>query len=275
MPGETTQNETVETQVEAPVTETVTNETVETKPVEEKQAPQLALAARKMKQAREAEERATARLKDADAYEQKLANIRKDPLAFLQQAGLDWDKDVIPRVLQLKEKEPEALDPGAVAAQKVIDAFKAEQKAAQDVEQQKRYDSELVKVAEIVAEKVLDDADKFELLNAQLEPREVFTQVIRLMQGWHQQTGKSLTPEQAAEMLEEELDIEATKLASTKKLKNKIVPSDDASNGGNRDNKPKKTLTNALSGKAPSKTKNVETREERDARALRALRGHA
>lgn len=162
-------------------------------------------------------------------YEELDSRLNSDPLGFLEEKGWGYEK-LTERALGLEEEKANALDP---RIQSEIDALKAELKKRDDAEeerrireenerQQKDIDNNLNQYRAEIS-KVLDhSSEKYELIK-EFEQQE---EVLNLAIEYYKQYQKVLSPEEAADMIEEELDKQRQRFLKTSKNSQNLTKSE-------------------------------------------------
>ena len=207
--------------------------------------------------------------------EQILHNLKRDPLATLDQLGLSYDKLTELALNDGKHSEEERL--GFVKEdieskfQKQLEELKAQLEEKDLAAQTAEEEAAVKNFKSSISDTVTQNADKYEAIIAN-DAQDLIFDVINKQ---YENTKDSQTPvilevEEAAEMVENYLLKEARKLTSLKKLNADQEETQTASKPNNTQSS--NTLTNALSAQASKETDRKLTLEESKARAAAMIK---
>lgn len=246
-----------------------------TPPVQDKFAMKFAALTRKEREVREMEKKYSTREKELNAkyaeYEAKtkagqdqnvswIEKLKSKPLDVLQEAGLTYD--------QLTEM---VLNEGNPTVEMKLERMRAEMdskyKSELDVVKQALKDKEEKEAQEHYErteqgyksqlKQVIDSDEKYELTRA----NNAYDLVFDVVKAYFDETQKVLTPQEAADVVEAELEEEATKILKLKKMQGKFAPqSPAAAKPGQAKETP--TLSNNLSAERPVSGQKLLSKEE-------------
>lgn len=186
-----------------------------------------------------------ARIKTAidEALSQYKGRLKKSPLDVLNEEGLTYD--------QLVEQAVNMPDPATRAIQQKLEALEANQK--QQVEDAKKAadgqrQAAINQIRHDTSELIESDP-QFETIKSTGSVDDVVELITRTFD----ESGKLLTVEQAANMVENELFEEAVKIASLGKVRAKLAPqlTPEIIQEAKKEKQPATTLTNNMSSKRP------------------------
>lgn len=156
------------------------------------------------------------RIKQAveDALGQYKGRLKQAPLDVLNEEGLTYD--------QLVEQAVNAPDPTTRAIQQKIDSIEANQKKfVEDSTKAAQAQREAaIKQIKYDVQELIETDTSFETIKA----TESTEDVVNLITRTFDESGKLLTVDQAAKMVEDELFEEAIKIANLSKVKSKLTP---------------------------------------------------
>jgi len=154
------------------------------------------------------------REKGLDGQKGVLDRLKEDPLAVLEEAGLDFRKVVD---LGLNGKKDPTTEDKLAALEAQIAADKQARADAEKEEAQKQYERNVQQHMDSIGQTISKDAEAYELLNNWDGATELVNEVMVL---WHKEHGKVLDYAEACALTEKGLYQQATeKLLGTSKVK--------------------------------------------------------
>jgi hypothetical protein len=154
------------------------------------------------------------REKGLDGQKGVLDRLKEDPLAVLQEAGMDFRKVVD---LGLNGKKDPTVEDKVAALEAQIAADKQARADAQKDEAQKQYERNVQQHMDSIGQTISKDAETYELLNNWDGATELVNEVMVL---WHKEHGKVLDYAEACALTEKGLHEQVTgKLLGTSKVK--------------------------------------------------------
>ena len=231
------------------------------------------------------EQELDARAKGMEGQKGYLERLKEDPLAVLQEAGLDFRKVV---ELGLNGKKDPTVDEKLAALEAQIEADKQARAKELEDEARRGHEQKVRQHFNTIGETISKDAEAYELLNVWDGAPELVNEVMVI---WHKEHGKVLSYEEACKLTEDGLHQQVTsKLLGTGKVKKYLeeqaaaasqsAGATDAEKGATkqktqangRAKEPAKTLNNAQESVVVHK-KGAASDDERLARAAQALSG--
>jgi hypothetical protein len=232
-------------------------------------------------------EKARAELKQQEkeyrSYKERESKFKEDPNTLLEHYG--WDFESLQQAL-VEGKRPESLKlrelERKIAQQDEL--RKAEEKAKVDAETKRQWEGYTASIAQ----QIKAQSEKYELINAE----EVYAEVPSLMLKYHDEFGETLTWQQAADMIEKELEDQllnrGEKYKKIKKLSKLFEIQQEAKNDQNSEKSesqkiieqltkeskpsfPKSTLTNDLATSSTPAPRKFSSRDEEVREAAKIL----
>lgn len=218
--------------------------------------------ARFQNEKRELKARAQELERKASETQATFDRIKRNPLAFLSELGLDLDS-----VLKAAANPEDAPKPDQANASKE----KSEaQKLREELAAKEQHEAERKAIEEFsheIASHISDNQEKYPMLLIEDKAQE---QVLELIDGYFRQTGKVMPIDEASEMVESELRAMADKWAGGKYLQSKIASLKVNGSDGKSDGAKKKTESASLSNSlTPANALADLTEEQRIAMAIK------
>lgn len=156
-------------------------------------------------------------------FEQIKANARKNPLAYLQAGGIDYDYLTNHILSDGKPRPEDQITELAGTVKTLEEKIEADKKAAAEakIAEEDAHIKRALGLYQSETESFIDqNPDKYELILAKGQKAEVFS----LIEQYFYEFGKVLTPEQAADKIENALLEEAKQLLALKKVAPLVQP---------------------------------------------------
>lgn len=220
------------------------------------------------------------------AMETARLNARRDPLAYLQAAGLSYE-DATQFVLNNKQPTPDMLsrDAQSRAVRDELEQFKAQQvaelaKAREEFQAERQKAAEQEKARVAAEQKQLTERFHGEVIDfvkqnaAQYELTNLLQQgglVVQVLEEHFSTTGKAMKYAEAADLVEKYLEEQSEKVLASSKFKSKLAPPapQAGEKPGDTAQQPRRAVTNQMT--ASTSSARPRTREDRMKAALAIL----
>lgn len=253
-------------QMDAGINQNTDGQTTETPPAEtERLAAKFAEAARRNQALRAKQRQLKAPLAEKETrvaeLEKELERLKKyeditDPMELLKLKGMSYE-DLIARNLNPEEHDSKA---EIQALREELESYKksAEEKEKTNLERQ---NEEVVSgYIKHITKFVADNSEKYELINTLGHQQDVYETIVEM----HKKTGKVISDEEAADLVEkflmDQTEKQLDQFSKTSKLKSKFAPITDENQQGDLYSQ-SPTLTNQLSAQTTATKQNLSDEE--------------
>lgn len=243
---------------------------------EERVSSKFALLAKKERQLREKQIQAKELAAKAEAFQKAKEQAKTNPLQYLQEADLSMD-EIVSAILK-KDTEPTKEEQHEQALKTVNEKLQELERREQEKEKQAiihQQQQEIKQIQSAIDHIITSNSDQYEAINLYNRSKDVFD---LMFSSYEESNGKiTLTIEQAAKLVEDQLQEEAAKeaerLAKLKRFKEPLTPKQVAETKPPVSSNQPKTLTNTQAS-APAKINETSTlsREESLKQAAKLLK---